>query len=166
MQYNSIERKVACLLSNFPGLKLRIKKTYQKLNYLMYRKSYNCRIAYSIKEISYDQKESFFGYYDKSPLNRTNEYIIFHSPNVPTRQLPHPEIPLDIVVYDIKNNEFKIVDKSYSYNWQQGSRLMWIDDYITILKAADIFQKFMILKQKLLRLLTFLFTTALKTVLQ
>jgi len=61
MQYNSIERKVARLLSNFPELKLVIKKTYQKLNYLRYRKVYNYKIAYPIRKISYNQSESFLG---------------------------------------------------------------------------------------------------------
>jgi len=129
MQYGFIERKISLFLNKFPGLKLKVKKIYQYANFMVYKRDYSYKVMCSIRKFSYNQKESFFGYYDKSPLNRTNEYIIFHSSNISTKQSPNPNIPVDIVLYDVKNKRFKLIDKSYSYNWQQGSRLMWIDDY-------------------------------------
>jgi hypothetical protein len=129
MFYNKWEKRVASFLSRFPKLKSYIKKNYQKLIYLIYKKDYNYKSKYKLFRLSYKDKESFFGYYDKSPINKTNEYIIFHSSSIPTTQLPNPEIAVDIVLYDINHSDFKIIDKSFAYNWQQGSRLMWIDDY-------------------------------------
>jgi len=128
-QYSKFERKIAFALSKFPAIKLLIKKMYQRLNYLRYKKDYNFKSNYKLKKITYQNKESFFGYYDKSPINLTNEYIIFHSSNISTDKLPSQNIPVDIVLFDLKNNTYELIDKSYSYNWQQGSRLMWIDKY-------------------------------------
>ena len=129
MQYNKFEKTIAYILSKFPKLKLFIKKNYQKINYLRYKKNYTLKTKYEITRIAYKEKESFFGYYDKSPINLTNEYIIFHSSNISTDKLPSQNIPVDIVLFDLKNNTYELIDKSYSYNWQQGSRLMWIDKY-------------------------------------
>jgi hypothetical protein len=129
MQYNKLERTIAYFLSKFPKLKLSVKKSYQQINYLIYKKDYTYKSKYKLKKIVFKDKESFFGYYDKSPINITNEYVIFHSSNIPTKQFPDPNIPVDIILYDIKNDKFEIIDKSFAYNWQQGSKLIWIDDY-------------------------------------
>ncbi len=129
MQFNPSERKIAYLLDRYPYLKFIAKKIYQYFNFLIYKKQYFHKTKFPITRFSWRQKESFFGYYDKSPLNKTNEYLIFHSSNISTKQSPNPKIPVNIILYDVKNNRFEVIDKSYSYNWQQGSRLMWIDDY-------------------------------------
>ena len=129
MQYNILERNLARFLNKFPGLKLIVKKNYQKLNYIKYKKDYKVKTKYPLTKISLEDKESFFGYYDKSPINETNEYIIFHSSNIDTKNLPNSNVAVDIVLYDIKNNKYKIIDKSFAYNWQQGSKLMWVDKY-------------------------------------
>jgi len=128
-QYSGFERKIAFLLTKFPGVKLAIKKIYQRINYIRYKKDYNIKNSYPIKNISLENKESFFGYYDKSPINQTNEYIIFHSSNISTKGLPDPKTAVDIVLYDIQNNTYTIIDKSYSYNWQQGTKMMWVGEY-------------------------------------
>ena len=101
-QYSGFERKIAFVLTQFPGLKLAIKKVYQRLNYMRYKKDFNFKSDYNLTKITYDDKESFFGYYDKSPMNSSNEYIIFQSSNVDTKKLPDSNIAVDMVVYDIK----------------------------------------------------------------
>ncbi len=88
MQYNIVERKIAFLLSKFPGVKLAIKKIYQKINYIRYQKKYNFKSDYPITVINNNMGESFFGYYDKSPINTTNEYIIFQSVDFATTNMP------------------------------------------------------------------------------
>jgi len=137
MQYNRLERVIAYILSKSPRLKLFIKKNYQKLNYQLYKKNYNYKSKFQIKKFSYNKKESFFGYYDKSPINKTNEYIIFHSSNISTKNLPNPKVPVNIVLYDLKKGEYKKIDESYSYNWQQGSRLMWLNNYRLIYNVFE-----------------------------
>ncbi|MGQ1787823.1 hypothetical protein [Saccharicrinis sp. GN24d3] len=60
----------------------------------------------------------FFGYYDVSPFNSVNNNLV----------LCHGEKndkTLDILVYDIKAMEFKIIGSTDSWNYQQGARLMW-----------------------------------------
>ena len=128
-QYSGFERKIAFVLTQFPGLKLAIKKVYQRLNYMRYKKDFSFKSDYNLTKITYDDKESFFGYYDKSPINSSNEYIIFQSSNVDTKKLPDSNIAVDMVVYDIKNDSFEEVDKSYTYNWQQGTKLMWVSEF-------------------------------------
>ena len=127
--YSRFERKIAFLLTRFPGVKLAIKKIYQRISYTRYKKDYNIKSSYSINFFSLENKESFFGYYDKSPINCTNEYIVFHSSNINTKGLPDPKIAVDIVLYDIQNDSYKIVDQSFAYNWQQGTKMMWVDKY-------------------------------------
>ena len=86
--YNSIERKISFMLTKKPIIKFIIKKLYQKINYKIFKKDYLFKGAYEIKKLSILGKESFFGYYDKSPINLTNRYIIFHSTNISTKKLP------------------------------------------------------------------------------
>jgi hypothetical protein len=127
--FNTFEKQMAKFLSNFPQLKKKLKRFYQRILYFKFKKNYNYSSSYPINKLVFEQKETFFGYYDKSPINQTNEYIIFHASNIETNQLPNPKIPVDIILYDIINDEFKIIDRSFAYNWQQGSRLMWCGEY-------------------------------------
>ena len=107
--YNNIEKKIALLLIQFPQLKSNIKKIYQKINYLIYKKPYNFKSSYQIQRLSLDNKESYFGYYDKSPINSTNEYIIFQSTNINTKNIPDPKVPVDIVLYNVIHNTYELV---------------------------------------------------------
>ena len=136
-QYSGFERKIAFVLTQFPGLKLATKKVYQRLNYMRYKKDFSFKSDYNLTKITYDDKESFFGYYDKSPMNSSNEYIIFQSSNVDTKKLPDSNIAVDMVVYDIKNDSYEVVDKSYTYNWQQGTKLMWVGEFEFIFNSYN-----------------------------
>lgn len=136
-QYSGFERKIAFILTKFPGLKSGVKKIYQRLNYLRYKKNYSFKSDYSIKKIGLENKESYFGYYDKSPINSTNEYIIFQSTNVNTKNMPDTKIPVDMVVYDVVNDSYEIAGQSYTYNWQQGTKLMWVNEYRFICNDFD-----------------------------
>jgi len=136
-QYSGFERKIAFILTKFPWIKSGVKKVYQKLNYLRYKKIYTFKSDYSIKKIGLKNKESYFGYYDKSPINKTNEYIIFQSTNIDTTTMPNPNIPVDMIVYDIANENYERIGQSDTYNWQQGTKLMWIDEYRFIYNDFD-----------------------------
>jgi len=136
-QYSKLERKIAFILTKFPGLKSGVKKLYQRVNYLRYKKSHSFSSNYSIKRLGLENKESYFGYYDKSPINSTNEYIIFQSTNIDTKTMPNPKVPVDMVVYDMLNDSYEAVGQSHTYNWQQGTKLMWIDVYRFIYNDFD-----------------------------
>jgi len=96
--------------------------------YFFYKKKYKFKSEYCIKSIGIKEKESFFGYYDKSPLEVSNKYLIFQVPEENTKNTPNSSKPINIVLYDVKEDTYDYIDKSYSYNWQQGSRLMWLND--------------------------------------
>jgi hypothetical protein len=139
--YNFIERKLAFILSKFPKLKLYSKKLYQKLNYLIYKKKYNHQAKYALNKLSYNGCESFFGYYDKSPINKSNTYIIFQSTNTKTSELPDPNTAVDLILFDCMNDKYELIDKVYSYNWQQGCKLMWLNDDVFIYNNYDSIDK-------------------------
>lgn len=128
-QFGSFERRIAFVLTKFPKLKLFAKKSYQKINYIKHKKDYSFKSNYVIKRVALKGRESFFGYYDKSPINANNKFIVFQSPNSNTSDVPDPKVPLDIVLYDVERDHYAVVGSSSAYNWQQGSKLMWIDDY-------------------------------------
>ena len=136
-QYSGFERKVAFILTKFPWLKSGVKKLYQRINYLRYKKNYNFKSDYGINKIALENKEAYFGYYDKSPIYSTNEYIIFQSTNIDTKTMPDPKVPVDMVVYDIVNDNYEVVGQSHTYNWQQGTKLMWVDKYRFIYNDFD-----------------------------
>ena len=33
-----------------------------------------------------------------------------------------------MVVYDVVKDNYEVVGQSYTYNWQQGTKLMWVDE--------------------------------------
>ncbi len=127
--YSNIERKVAFLFQKYPKIKLFFKRMYQIINFVIFKKKYKYKIFQgSISEIGNNSYETFFGYYDKSPVNKLNSFIIYHESIRSTRKRPSPTYPINIVLKDLSNNsEFRY--QSFSYNWQQGARLQWLDEY-------------------------------------
>ena len=76
-----------------------------------------------------DYKNTFWGYYDVTPINPVdNNLLIFHANNANPRKKPDPTIPTSILLYDLNDKTvIKIIGQTYSWNWQQGSRLQWIN---------------------------------------
>jgi hypothetical protein len=75
----------------------------------------------TIKKISVNGRSSFFGYYDKYP--ERNGRVLFHliSDNNSEK--------LDIAIKDIETDKsLRILGNTCSFNWQQGARLMWLND--------------------------------------
>ena len=130
-EFSVKERFLASLLSRFPVLKKYLKMLYINMNALIYRKSYKYRLLSDrleiMQAITLDNQESFFGYYDKIPVNREG-WIATHVTDLPTHCQPNPQTPLKIVLVSPAIKEYKIIGKSSSYNWQQGARLQWLND--------------------------------------
>jgi len=75
----------------------------------------------TIKKISVNGRPSFFGYYDKYP--ERNGRVLFHSIR------DNDSEKLDIAIKDIETDKsLRILGNTCSFNWQQGSRLMWLND--------------------------------------
>lgn len=69
-----LEQKMNIVLQHFPGVKAGVKRTYQLA---MYAVSSKIKCEGDISRITpMDDYEYFFGYYDKSPWNITNRYLL------------------------------------------------------------------------------------------
>lgn len=124
--FNHIELWAASVLSRFPGLKKLAKQYYQGANYYIYKKNYTVQTDWKIQKIGKEGSESFFGYYDKFP--ERNGWTLFHSFNESTKQKPINNHPLNISAFNISSGEIREFGDSFAYNWQQGSRLQWLDE--------------------------------------
>ena len=70
----SIENKINNFLTRMPIIKKMVKRSYQLL---MYTISPKIKYKGNIQRISPDDgMEYFFGYYDKSPWDATNRYML------------------------------------------------------------------------------------------
>ena len=135
--YNKFEKLMSLFLTKFPRAKKTVKKIYQYLNYCIYKKNYSHYTSYVLKKFSLENKETFFGYYDKSPINRTGALIIFHASNISTMLLPDPHKPVDLIIFNNFKNSVVSTFTSYAYNWQQGTKCQWIDDNRLIYNDYD-----------------------------
>ncbi|MCF8234559.1 MAG: hypothetical protein K9G67_06385 [Bacteroidales bacterium] len=136
-QYSNTERLIASALSSFPGTKQRIKRLYQKLSYLFHKNNHSFHSEYELKEYSYKNHETFFGYYDRSPLNAIGKYLLFHATEHSTLKPPDPEKEIEIVLSDFESGEISSAFTTKAYNWQQGSRAMWLDNERFIFNDYD-----------------------------
>lgn len=136
-EYSKTERRIAVLLNKFPGVKEKIKKSYQRINYLFYKKDYSYKTDKELREFSQGGKETFFGYYDKSPVNKTSEFIIYHASDYATSKLPEPKKQILIILANFKTGKILSKFTTKAYNWQQGAKLMWISDFEFIFNDFD-----------------------------
>ena len=131
-EFSPLERAIAHQLESHPRLKLKIKLMYQKISYFLNKKDYQYKSQYSISRIGDKNKETFFGYYDKSPENKTGEYIIYQETDYSTKKLPNPSKPIDVILENMETKEIMFRYSTTTYNWQQGTKLQWLDDYLFI----------------------------------
>ena len=132
MQFNILERFISSQLRSFPRIKQSLKFFYQLINYWLFKQPFKLKkLNYKkITKITINDEESFFGYYDKSPINNSNQFILFHSLNDlhPSYKSPKKNTHVNICCYDINKNSAFYIDTSTTYNLQQGSRLQWINN--------------------------------------
>jgi hypothetical protein len=136
-RYGYKERLIAGLLAQFPFVKKYAKMAYQRLNYRLYKKKYLSLSYLDVQAIEHKGQETFYGYYDHSPLNTGNRWLIFHASKMPSHKTPDPEKPVQIVLMDFENRKVKQTFESKSYNWQQGTRLQWLDESRFIFNDFD-----------------------------
>jgi len=132
--------KAALIIEVIKGrIKRILKRIYFKIMEIIY---FNSRTwisdDYTIKKVGLiENSETFFGYYDKYPENKEGTHILFHRTYLSTRYKPNPEEPVEIVLFNKKNNKEKVVGQTTAYNWQQGARLMWLDNKSFIFNIFD-----------------------------
>ncbi|MBP2075899.1 hypothetical protein [Oceanobacillus polygoni] len=120
----SLENKINTFLNSVPAIKKIVKRSYQLS---MYAISPKVKYEGDIKRISPDDgMEYFFGYYDKSPWDATDRYMLcLRAKN--TYSFVAPKEPAEIVLLDTQdNNSYKVLGKTRTWNVQQGCMLQWL----------------------------------------
>jgi hypothetical protein len=126
MAYSSYERKIAELLAYAPGLKTGLKRVYLGLNQIFFRSRVKRDSLLPVKEVGPENQESFFGYYDKSPLSSSG-HILCHLSSSNTKKKPETKSIVEVALFDrdvLSKPLLRIPVKAF--NWQQGARLQWI----------------------------------------
>lgn len=123
-----LEQKVNGFLNRYPSVKKIIKRVYQVV---MYTFSKKIKKEGDIERVSPNDKyEYFFGYYDKSPWDITDRYMLCMRANN-TWKYVAPKEEADILLIDtwkkINDKErVKKIGKTSSWNVQQSCMLQWL----------------------------------------
>lgn len=123
MGLDKIEVLIHDMLIKTPVIRHFLYGLYQRAVYLFLPK---INIEGNIQRITpNDGKEYFFGYYDKSPWDRSERYLLCLRVN-DSKKFVAPKEPADIVLIDTVNNEYKKLTSTRTWNVQQGCMLQWV----------------------------------------
>lgn len=75
---------------------------------------------------SHGPGEHFFGYYDKSPLDRGGRRLLTHRADFDTKRMPRAGDELDVGYWDLETGIYHVVARTRAFNWQQGAQLQWL----------------------------------------
>lgn len=127
-RYSRVESIVAELFRKTigrrcPSILRAFENTYRYLNYLICReRRFRSWVADNVTRVLIpEEREHFFGYYDKTPWHPTKPMILYH------RYVNSPH--LELVRWSLENNEPFVIDISTTWNWQQGCMLQWRPGY-------------------------------------
>lgn len=124
----NIEKTISELLRKYPQLRNNIKILYQFIFYNIskLKKSNKKGVLQDfIKRITPANEEHYFGYYDKSPWNNQKDKIL--TLEVPyTDKHPISQDKAQIGYVDMKDDSFKKLTETNTWNLQQGSMLQWL----------------------------------------
>jgi hypothetical protein len=135
-RFNRTERFIANLLNRLPFIKSIIKKSYQYLIWQLHKKKTQISIN-NFAPITFDNRtDSFFGYYDKSPVS-DDYYILCHLSMHGTKKKPDPKRYVDIALFAPGKSQPLLKIQTHSYNWQQGARAHWLDSELFIFNDFD-----------------------------
>ena len=125
----SLESAINYQLNKHPGIKKGVKRLYQKT---MYTISPKIGSEGDIIRLSPDDPahEYFFGYYDKSPWDATNRYVLCLRAS-DTWSDVSPKEKADIILIDTSlpesdQNRVKKIAETSSWNVQQGCMAQWL----------------------------------------
>ena len=98
-----------------------ISKIFVKDNYELLKKTGKLKPYYQ-------KGSSFFGYYDSSPENSYGD-VLCNITNCSTKKQPKEINSIEVGIFkkgNFENPDFKF--ETRAFNWQQGARLMWLDN--------------------------------------
>ncbi len=67
----------------------------------------------------------FFGYYDKSPFNRSRTRLLTHRVPFDGREVRDGDWA-EVGTIDLSSGTFHKLDETLAWNWQQGAQLQWL----------------------------------------
>lgn len=119
-----IEQKINNVLNKVPAIKKIVKRAYQMT---MYAVSPKIKSEGQIIRITpEDDYEYFFGYYDKSPWDGSDRYMLCLRVKDTTKSVA-PKEAADIILIDThNNNSYDVISKTNTWNVQQGCMLQWL----------------------------------------
>lgn len=124
-----IEQRINYQLNKFPEIKKVIKRAYQRIMYIL---SPKIKFEGNIIRVSPDdpKHEYFFGYYDKSPWDATDRYMLCMRAN-DTWSDVSPKEKADILIIDTEKSEddpdrVRKVAETHAWNVQQSCMLQWL----------------------------------------
>ena len=122
------EQYVNNILNRFPKLKIIIKRIYQRIMYIFSKKK---KVVGNVLRITpSDEYEYFFGYYDKSPWNINENYIICLRAKNTWKNVAPTECAEIILIDTTKDmsdeSRIRILGTTHAWNVQQGCMLQWL----------------------------------------
>lgn len=113
---------IAYRMRKFPMLKRCLKTIYQYIgNFISDKKTF----PKDINQISNDQDEHLFGYYDKCPWNENEDKMIYLQVSDAYKDVA-PKKEAKIILKDLNSNEEKVIATTKAWNVQQGCMLQWL----------------------------------------
>ncbi|MBU5594394.1 hypothetical protein KQI76_04380 [Amphibacillus sp. MSJ-3] len=120
----NFEQRINKILTNLPFLKKLIKRIYQILMYIISPKK---KSEGNIQRITpNDDYEYFFGYYDKSPWDSTDRYMLCLRAKNTTKSVAPREQAEIILIDTYNNNSTEVIGITRTWNVQQGCMLQWL----------------------------------------
>lgn len=120
-----VEAKINNQLNKYPVVKKYIKRVYQRTMYTIFPK---IKSEGSIVKVSPDDSyhEYFFGYYDKSPWDATDQYMLCLKAEDTWSNVSPRETAQIILIDTTKENKVTVLAETHSWNVQQGCMLQWL----------------------------------------
>lgn len=114
--------KIAYELRKYPGIKRKLKDIYQYIgNMLSDKKTW----PEFIEQISSNDKEHLFGYYDKSPWNKAEDKIIYLEVENSYKNVA-PKNKAKIILKELDSGIERMIETTKAWNVQQGCMLQWL----------------------------------------
>ncbi len=113
------------LLEQFPGLKHAVKRVYQVAGVVTDKSK--IRAEGEIIRVSPDDNyEYFYGYYDKSPWDSTDRYMICIRVKQTYKSVAPKEPGMVCLIDTVNNNKLIEIGTTRSWNVQQGCMAQWM----------------------------------------
>ncbi len=124
MNFVSLENKGKKIFARFPKIRRVLKKIYQRVMYFISKDKK--KVEGNVVRISPNDAEYFFGYYDKSPWDKSDRYILALKVKN-AHKIPDSTEKAKVVVFDTENkNQIIEIGSTHCWNTQQGCMAQWL----------------------------------------